>query len=432
MTENYLCKKSDLYRVFVGERELDVFKEATCDFVLIRTESFVDLKIFTTNEIETIDIRPTRRKKEFNIIDKNSLSVKVNCGEYLSLEVNSDLERPLLIFADEPKTVSAFDGYNLMYFEKDTFYETGIITPQSNTVIFIDEGAVVDGAIFAQEVENVRVLGNGIIKRVDDSKYRKYPVCFEKSKNIEVSGITIIGKHNWNLRMLFCENFVIENVKILAHEIWSDGIDMISCKNALVRHVFVKNEDDCICIKSYGEDAAELGNPDVYNILVEDCVLWSGPRGNSLEIGYETNLSTISNVSYRNIDVIHRQTQENKFHRAVISIHNAGSSVVKNITYENIFAEHSDENLFYIAHMYHPSWGTGGGVIENIAIRNFSLTGGEIPPSILNAYPKDDDLKCVINNLCFENLVIHGEKVTENNFEQMNFQVKGVENLKFL
>lgn len=182
-------------------------------------------------------------------------------------------------------------------------------------------------------------------------------------------------------------------------------------ENVYIRHIFIKNEDDCVCIKSSYARSGNFQGFDVRNVLVEDCVFWNGPRGNSMEIGYETNNSVVEKVMFRNVDVIHRETQENKFHRSIISIHNSGNAEIRDIVYENIYAESTDENFVQIAHMYKPSWGEGRGSMENITIRNLTLAGGELRPSKISSFAPNDTEPRITRNITFENLVILGDPI---------------------
>ena len=130
-----------------------------------------------------------------------------------------------------------------------------------------------------------------------------------------------------------------------------------------------------------------------------------------MEIGYETNNSVVESITFRNVDVIHRETQENKFHRCIISIHNSGNADIHDILYENIYAESTDENFVQIAHMHQPDWGQGRGSIENVTIRNLTLAGGQLPPSKISANAYGDPLPRVTRNITFENLVILGDAI---------------------
>ena len=433
--EKFTFPLSERYKVFVDGAELEVIMGDEYDYIHIITKDIVSVEVKLSEAIEKIDLRPTRRAKPFKI-EGESIKFLMARGDYYCLEVNGDLSRPLLIFCDEKIEKQLYDGQNLIYFGKG-YHNVGKYQALSNTVIFIDEGAVVAGNIRTDNANNIRIIGNGTLISSHEEELAS-PIAIMGSESIEINGITVIGINRWNVHVRNCKKVLIENLKILAHEIWSDGIDVVSCQNVVIRHIFIKNEDDCVCIKSSGAIKSNFVGGDVRNVLVEDCVLWSGPRGNSLEIGYETNNSVVENILFRNVDVMHRQTQESKFHRSIISIHNAGNATIRNVTYENIYAEETEENFIQISHMHQPDWGVGDGVIENIRLRSVTLAGGELRESAVRGYPrgiapgKKDP--CVTKNITFENLKILGKEIRsiddakENGFYIDEF----AENVRFL
>lgn len=428
---------SERYRVFVDGTELNVIKDDEYDYVHIITADIVSVEVVINEKIERIDLRPTRRAKKFTV-EGQSVKFLMSRADYYCLEVNGDLARPLLLFCDEKIEKQIYDGQKVIYFAKNSYFQTGVITPESNTVIFIDEGAVVEGKILAKGVKNLRILGNGILYGKNHEAGRSMPLDIHDSDGIEINGITVIGLNTWNLRTRRSKNILIQNVKILAHEIWSDGIDIVSSENVVIRHIFIKNEDDCVCIKSANSAAGNYDGADVRNVLVEDCVLWSGPRGNSLEIGYETSNSVVENLLFRNVDVMHRQTQDSKFHRSIIAIHNSGNATIRNVTYENVYAEETDENFIQISHIHQPQWGVGDGVIEDIRLRNVTLAGGELHPSAVRAYPygieKGKKAPCVTRNITFENIKILGDKIESvEDAKAHGFDIdEYTENIKFI
>lgn len=427
---------SEKFRVFADGKELCVICGAEYDYVHIYTDDIAAVEVMVSEKIEKAELRPSRRSKKITV-DGERVKFVMSRADYYCLEINGDLARPLLLFCDEKIPFQVYDGYTVMYFKPYTYYKAGRIELGANTVFFIDEGAVVEGKIHAANAENLRIVGNGTLFAQSEELGGNSTVNLEKCTNVEINGVTVIGYHSWNIRLWQCKRVLIENVKILAYEVWSDGIDVVSCENVVIRHIFVKNEDDCVCIKSsVRKDGAFVGG-DVRRVLVEDCVLWSGPRGNSLEIGYGTNNAVVENILFRNVDVVHRQTQETKFHRSIISIHNAGNAVIRNVTYENVYAEETEENFIQIAHMAVAEWGLGGGTIENIVLRNVSLNGGELRPSVISGTPrvmKEGVPACVTRNITFENLKIFGKKINSaEEAEENGFRIdEKAENVRFL
>ncbi len=314
-----------------------------------------------------------------------------------------------------------------------------IISPESDTVIFIDEGGIMDGKINAKGASRLRIVGNGYIFGKNRlSGGGAHPINLEDCTDVEINGVTIVGYHTWNIRLWKCRDVLIQNVKIMSYNEWSDGIDIVCSENIVVRHVFVKNEDDCICIKASKHRPYNFEGGDAKNILIEDCVLWSGPRGNSLEIGYELNNGTIENILFRNVDVLHRQTREVKYHRTVIAMHHAGNTTIRNITYENIYAEETEENFIILSHMHVPLWGLGGGTIENVSLRNVTLAGGELRPSYIRCrpfeLPEGEAHSCTLRDITFENLTIHGQHIDSiEKAKEFGFTIdEEAENIRFV
>lgn len=404
-------KRSELYRVFSGETEYPVFRGHDYHFVHLTTRDIVALTVSLTKKTETLAILPSRRGK-ICTRDGDSFGLLVSKGDYLTLIPDKDRENPLIVLADEPSIYGQYEGCTLLRYASGSYTYIGNMTVGSDTVVILEEGAVVEGSFKAENASNIRILGGGILLYDRKPVRPATPLFFNYCKNIEVRGITILGFHTWNLHVRRSKGVIVENLKIMAHEVWSDGIDIVSCEDVLVRHIYIKNEDDCVCIKSSDAASSNFDGRDARNILVEDCILWNGPRGNSLEIGYETNNSVVENILFRDVDVLYRETQQNKFNRSILSIHNSGNAEIRKILYENIYAQSSEECFVMIAHMHQPSWGTGTGHIENIIIRNLTLAGGEIRPSKISAIAEVSHEKCITKGIHFENLTVLGQRIT--------------------
>lgn len=426
--------RSEQFSVCCDGAERPVYSGADFDYVHITTLDTVTVTVTTANHIEAITIRPSRRKKAYTIADGRTVTLTLARGDYYCLELNGNIERPLLLFADEPMHMSPYDGYTVMAFTTPGYYDVGHIETTSNLIVYIGEGVFLGAWLTGKDARNIRICGNGVLLRQNTEDDRHTPINLSRCEHVEINGITVIDNNAWNIRLHNCRHVVVENVKILSHQIWSDGIDIVGGEHILLRHLFIKNEDDCVCIKSSFNCEKQFEGFDVRHVLVEDCVFWNGPRGNSLEIGYKANNSVIEDILFRNVDVVHRETQENKFHRSIISIHNAGNATVRNITYENIYAESTDENFVQIAHMNQPRWGVGGGTIENITVRNLTLAGGELRPSLISAHTLEIEKACTTENITFENLTVLGKPVrSRKDAEDAGFTIDpDAKNVRFL
>lgn len=100
-------------------------------------------------------------------------------------------------------------------------------------------------------------------------------------KNVWLNGIIFQNSPAWNIHPLMCENVLIENVQVRnpAFAQNGDGLDLESCKNALIINSTFDVGDDGICIKS-GKDAdgRKRGMP-CENVIVSGCTVFKGHGG---------------------------------------------------------------------------------------------------------------------------------------------------------
>lgn len=130
---------------------------------------------------------------------------------------------------------------------------------------------------------------------------------FIQCKNVLLQGVTFQNSPSWNLHPLMCENVTIEGLTV--RNPWysqnGDGLDIESCKNAIVKDCSFDVGDDGICIKS-GKDAdgRKRGMP-CENVIVDNCVVYHGHGGfvvGSEMSGGVKNIS-VSNCQFLGTDV---------------------------------------------------------------------------------------------------------------------------------
>lgn len=110
---------------------------------------------------------------------------------------------------------------------------------------------------------------------------RPVMVSIVNSKNVLLDGVTFQNSPAWNLHPLMCENVIIRNLNI--RNPWysqnGDGLDLESCKNALIYNNTFDVGDDAICIKS-GKDAdgRKRGMP-TENVIVKNNIVYHAHGG---------------------------------------------------------------------------------------------------------------------------------------------------------
>ena len=117
-----------------------------------------------------------------------------------------------------------------------------------------------------------------------------------RPKNVLVknsNGVTLRDFHSersgtWNIHLKYCSDILVENITIARCTGPStDGIDLDSCRNGVVRGCHISCRDDAICLKA-GRDAEGLkANRPCENIEVCDCHLVSPSEG--ITLGSETS-----------------------------------------------------------------------------------------------------------------------------------------------
>jgi polygalacturonase len=106
-------------------------------------------------------------------------------------------------------------------------------------------------------------------------------VSFIRCKNVLLDGVTFQNSPSWCLHPLLCENVILSGVTV--RNPWysqnGDGLDLESCKNAVVYKCSFDVGDDGICIKS-GKDAdgRKRGAP-CENVIVSECIVYHAHGG---------------------------------------------------------------------------------------------------------------------------------------------------------
>ncbi len=169
-------------------------------------------------------------------------------------------------------------------------------------------------------------------------------VSLVNCKNVLLKDVIFQNSPAWNIHPLLCENIIIDNVlaRNPSYAQNGDGLDLESCKNALIVNSTFDAGDDGICIKS-GKDAdgRRRGRP-CENVVVDGCTVFAGHGG--FVVGSEM------------------------------------SGGVKNILVENCQFLGTDVGLRF------KSTRGRGGIVENIYINNVSMTDIKTDAITFNMY----------------------------------------------
>jgi polygalacturonase len=109
-----------------------------------------------------------------------------------------------------------------------------------------------------------------------------------RSKNILISGISILDSPSWNVHPVLCENINIDGVTIVSPKdsLNTDGIDPESCKQLRIANCYISTGDDCIILKSGYKYVEGKTLVPTQNVTITNCVFGFGQSG--VGIGSET------------------------------------------------------------------------------------------------------------------------------------------------
>ena len=311
------------------EMEGKVELKLQCNFAIL--EQCV-IRPLSANIIPEID--ENRRVISFEVTSPGQYSIELRSKRTLHLFVNSYQE---------------FEHYkqesNLMYFgpgihNKDNnnlIPDNSIISLNSNTTVYIDNGAIVQAGFFASNKSNIKIVGGGIVDgsvfdRSATKNTRLIPYEFNYCNNISFDGIITTDPAGWCYNMYFCNQVNLNNIKIISSRSNGDGVSIQSCQNVVCKNSFVRSWDDSLVVKNYPRwyDRSQHGT--TKNILFENCILWTD-LAQSMEVGFETVGKIMEDITFKDITVLHN------YHKAPISIHNGNNADINNVKFINITIE---------------------------------------------------------------------------------------------
>lgn len=150
--------------------------------------------------------------------------------------------------------------------KKDIWYPSAEIRDISNDKSYMEEAYRLD----SDEAWN----------RVHDF-LRPALLSFIGCRNILLEDATFENSPGWNIHPLMCENVILRDVTI--RNPWfsqnGDGLDLESCRNAVITGCLFDVGDDAICIKSgRDKEGRDRGMP-TENVIISDCRVYHGHGG---------------------------------------------------------------------------------------------------------------------------------------------------------
>ena len=311
-------------------------------------------------------------------------------------------------------------------------HDVGTLLLKSNDRVHIAAGAVVYGSFVADDAENIKITGRGILDGSKIERADKWArggfgcLHFRNCKNVSVDGIVLRDPNSWCINVRRCTDVDISNLKLVG--LWrynSDGIDVWDSANVSFKDSFIRGYDDSFIIR-----ADNINNK---KISVENCVMWND-WGLSLAIwawSQGGKGKSFEDISFKNIDVIRTTGQ-------AIHISNKSQAAVRNVKFENINIEYDawtprqilqrkenkaelyvpDPNDKFVPLAIFNESTAKDSLIENVSYENINIVGRSDAPSII----RSRNATCPIKNITVKNLKINGKDANGAASANMNIQ----------
>ena len=132
---------------------------------------------------------------------------------------------------------------------------------------------------------------------------RPVMVSLIECKNVLLEGVLFENSPSWNIHPLMCENLIIDSIEVRnpSYSQNGDGLDLESCKNALVVNCSFDVGDDAICIKSGKDEDGRRRARSTENVIVDNCRVFKAHGG--FVVGSEMS-GGVRNISVSNCQFI--------------------------------------------------------------------------------------------------------------------------------
>ncbi|GAB4488262.1 MAG: hypothetical protein Fur0016_00490 [Anaerolineales bacterium] len=404
------CPSSPAYSLLAERVVQFVYHTAAADFTSFGADSPVRVEVTLPAGAGAAAVHPLRLGIKTEQQEDAICFTLPGAGNYV-LQVEGI--NPLFIYVNPLDLNLPQAGPNVRRIPAGTVLDAGKLTLQSGETLCIEPGAVLRGTLRVSSAENITICGGGILDggcvAGKPAGPRHKLLVVEGCQNVTIRDIILIQPESWMLVIGACRAVRIQNVREIGAVISSDGIDVVGSRDVLIENCCLRNNDDCIVIKSCPGDipSGVDWRGDVENVTARNCVLWNAPAGNALEIGHELQAEHIRNIRFEDIDILCVHG-----HGAPFSIHNGDRAVVENVVYENIRVEHHYDKLIDFRIMRSRfNQDEERGQVRNVTLRNVDVTESVFNPGYTVSIIGGWDADHTIEGVHFENFRLGGRHV---------------------
>ena len=411
--------RSSAFTVTVNGKPVDVaHAAASYEFANFDITGPVDIEI-TASEPgfwdRGVDIEPWRLGLR---AQRNSQTIRFHLAGPAKLAISRPRDflnhaSMLFLFAGSPPPPPP-KGPKVKTWSAGVYHES--LDPKTGDTIYLAPGAYIYGSLNLWQVDNVTVLGRGVIiydgpqnPDSDDGWMQKpdwHCVGALEAHHIEIDGLTcVIRSRTWSIQMKNSSDFTYDDLRVVGGNPGNanqDGMDWLGSSNGVVRNSFFRASDDVVALMGNwdGYTEADLVRPgeDVHDILVENSQL-STSISNVVRAGWPEKIFNSRNFTLRNSDILHAGIGSCVQRFGLIGFWGAQGArgMHQNYTFENLFLD----NWYSLAQLEQ----------EQPALRDFNfrnIWALDQPPLVESTIQGD------VSGVVFEN-VKYGQHVAENN-----------------
>lgn len=272
----------------------------------------------------------------------------------------------------------------------------------SNQTIYLASGAILQGTFQPTKVENLTIIGHGII--IDQADQ----LVVHDSRNVTVQGPIFLNSAHGTIACSSSRHVRFSDIKTLSKGAWSDGVNIFACQDVEIDNAFIRTSDDSVAVYATRKD----GVGDTRRIRVSHSVFWPDVA-HAMFVGLHgdsTKPNTLEDIVFDDIDVLNLDEDDPEYQGAM-AISAGDTNTVRNVSFSNIRIDHVEEGkLFNLRVVYNAKYGTSPGLlIDGVHFKNVSYSGsGWAAPSLISGYAADRPVR----NVTFDNVTIAGRKLT--------------------
>lgn len=439
----------------------------------------VDIKVKFNGDVEKFTVKP-RNKINFTQ-NGNEIDFSLNKPEKIHIEPDGDFLGALHLFAEAENLFDDTNYGKVIHFKKGlhnkdnnqhiALNENGIPVIKGitdNTLIYAEQGAVIEAVIDINNANHVKVAGLGIFSLLN----RMYgaecdfllPVLHGGFRDGALPSIYVHGGCDDIILQdvtLLCEfrgvtvrnatNIIIDNVKSFSSAVNGDGINMVNVVGGEVKNCYIHSSDDSFAlftsvdsITYLWDDDAHTYAPRTADICMHDCQLWTNAR--IFMIGGHATCNTsphdlLENIKMYDCEIIADASNikgidynHRLYWSGIFRVLSQSEGLVRNISFKNFTVNWTKG---YTGKPFHievrgkgASYAESGGYkVENISFKDIHFY--DVPKEYVPTYIKSVDYAdkdYSVSNVKFENITFDGTTLDKDSFITLG----NVENIEVL